>query len=1173
MHVFILFPNPTMKKTIFPVVILLTCLGLSIQAQIRIMDEINYKDGLQNLAINNIFQDRKGFIWISSNWQISHSLQRYDGYEFVSYSQIKGYVNHITEDSRGLLWFGSGAGLYVMDPETGKSVQYGPDPANQNNAVYKMVEDHDGIVWCAAFPGMYRLVPKETDQARLKELILGKGIESAFIIDLFRLNETDTTDNSMTEVYEDSRHRIWAGGSPGLFVFHDAADDFIRIDDDANGESRLPNLTIRKIVEEDPDVYWLYLGGGLERISNISAMFQDEVPDKTYLVYTNVVPSSGISPVSEGLLMDDRHQFWVGSQYNGLVKMRTDQQNAPVFEEVYPEIKDPTGNLFEYVYSLMIDRTGILWVGHESGRIRKIREADQLFTSLEGYLKSDPPLKYSFNKFYEDKEGNLWVANYASGVYKLGPDGAVSHYLLANPAKSQTGNSVISLLEIEDNVLWVGASNGIWRLDMRTGASTKLFDGSVGANIYDFIRIEDNVFMSSMGSGFWVYHMKTGQLGHYTSDQEDSLGLQSNTITSFDRLGNGEIWIGTGNNGLTRLSFNASTGEFKFLPLPEDVNMNRQLIIEESRWINDIYEDGEGVMWFGTGNGLIRLDTGSGETQHWTQKDGLCNDNIVSIEEDNQGNLWLAGADGVSMLDVSTGVVRTFDERDGLPEVRNMRGISYKDSKGLIYFGGFGGFYSIDPAAVQKNDRIPQIVITDFRLSNKPVQADSAKKPVLTKNIAYTQEIELRYNQNDLSFTFAALDYNDPAKNRYAYRLEGYQEEWVETDAGNRIATYTNLNPGEYTFRVRGSNNDGIWNDEGASLHIVIRPPFWKTTLAYIAYGVLCLSLVWGFVALRTHRLKKEKIILEKQVSERTRQIEQQKEELKETNTRLEKHQEELQEVNILLEEQKEELMQQKEELQTTLENLKKTQEQLVESEKMAAVGGLVAGVSHEINTPVGVGITAISNLLDDVQKMASLFEKDEIRREDFKEFLESTHEVSRLVQKNLERTAALVQSLKQLSTDQVTEQKRIFDLKDYLNDILLSLQPKFRGKKIHVAIECDEELKMDSYPGVFAQIFTNLILNSLQHGFHDGKKGNITTTAEMTGDMLVIRYSDDGSGIDPKDMPHIFEPFYTSDQRKGTGLGLNIVYNLVRQKLHGNITCDSEMGKGVLFTIQLPLQ
>lgn len=287
----------------------------------------------------------------------------------------------------------------------------------------------------------------------------------------------------------------------------------------------------------------------------------------------------------------------------------------------------------------------------------------------------------------------------------------------------------------------------------------------------------------------------------------------------------------------------------------------------------------------------------------------------------------------------------------------------------------------------------------------------------------------------------------------------------------------------------------------------------------------------------------------------------------------LEAHQQELQVVNTLMEEQKEELAKQKEELQEALENLRKAQQQLVESEKMAALGSLVAGVAHEVNTPIGICITAFSTLRDDVEKMADLFRRNEISREDFMEFLQSTREAGHLIQKNLERTASLVQSFKQVSADQVTEERRTFFLHEYLNDILVSLKPKFGQTNIDLIVHCDDSLQLNSYPGVFAQILTNLLLNSLQHGFYDQDKGTVTIRAQIESDMLQISYEDDGKGISKENLPRIFDPFFTSDQRRGSGLGLHIIYNLIRQKLKGTITCESEPGKGVLFNVLLPLE
>ncbi|MCK4346792.1 MAG: GAF domain-containing protein [Bacteroidales bacterium] len=272
------------------------------------------------------------------------------------------------------------------------------------------------------------------------------------------------------------------------------------------------------------------------------------------------------------------------------------------------------------------------------------------------------------------------------------------------------------------------------------------------------------------------------------------------------------------------------------------------------------------------------------------------------------------------------------------------------------------------------------------------------------------------------------------------------------------------------------------------------------------------------------------------------------------------------------IERQKEEVVTTNEELQSTLDNLKRTQSQLIESEKMASLGGLVAGVAHEINTPVGIGVTAVSSLIEETKRMAELYKKEEITRADFKEYLTSSNNSAKLIQKNLERTASLVQSFKQVSVDQSTEQQREFNLKSYLEDVIRSLYPKFKRRNIDVNIDCDEELQLNSYPGAFAQIFTNLVLNSITHGFKkENVKGVIDILVKQEHKELQIEYKDNGMGISQEILPKIFDPFFTTDQSKGTGLGLNIVYNLVTQKLKGSINCESQPGQSVLFILKLP--
>jgi signal transduction histidine kinase len=252
-------------------------------------------------------------------------------------------------------------------------------------------------------------------------------------------------------------------------------------------------------------------------------------------------------------------------------------------------------------------------------------------------------------------------------------------------------------------------------------------------------------------------------------------------------------------------------------------------------------------------------------------------------------------------------------------------------------------------------------------------------------------------------------------------------------------------------------------------------------------------------------------------------------------------------------------------------QQLRRVQEQLAVSEKMASLGSLVADIAHEINTPVGIGVTAVSTLREEIQNMAERYDKDELTRRGFQDYLKLANDATQLIQHNLERTAELIGSVKQVSADQASEKKRSFMLRSYLEDIIRSFLPKCKPKKIVFDIVCDECLELTSYPGAYAQIFTNLLLNSCMHGFHNRQHGKIGLHVFPQDGKLRIEYFDDGTGIHKNDLPHIFEPFYTTDQSRGTGLGLNIVYNLVKQKLQGSVSCVSEPGKGVRFILELP--
>ena len=261
-------------------------------------------------------------------------------------------------------------------------------------------------------------------------------------------------------------------------------------------------------------------------------------------------------------------------------------------------------------------------------------------------------------------------------------------------------------------------------------------------------------------------------------------------------------------------------------------------------------------------------------------------------------------------------------------------------------------------------------------------------------------------------------------------------------------------------------------------------------------------------------------------------------------------------------------------ELEKTIKNLKKTQKRLVEAEKMASLGELVAGVAHEINTPIGIGLTGITHLLDLTQDIRKTYEDDNMSVEEFENYLNTSEKVSKMINSNLSRTAALVNSFKQVSVDQVTEEKRIFNLKDYIDEILMSISNVTKKTKLDISVVCDKDIVISSFPGSFSQIITNLIINSIRHGFNEAEEGNISIQIEKNDNILTLIYKDDGHGIPKKNISKIFDPFFTTSRGKGgTGLGLNIIYNIVTSKLKGTLICNSVENKGVEFIIEVKVE
>ncbi len=410
-------------------------------------------------------------------------------------------------------------------------------------------------------------------------------------------------------------------------------------------------------------------------------------------------------------------------------------------------------------------------------------------------------------------------------------DGLITRYDLG-----LYGNQIVCMNEINPGIFWIGTSRiGVLEFNAFTGKVTSpLPEGSVAHKLRNTqvnnILKDGNQIYFATSSGIFVFDLKTERVARFSYPDDSAVYLNNWTISPI-KLYNGGIIVFTSLHGINKVIYKA-----------EDCSLSLECIIPDSvlrrnninlSRICRLYQDRLGSVWMVERSGLHRIDPEKEEIHNYRLFDNIDFPEAWSILEDNRDNLWIGTHFGLCRFNTKSCQVKEFTEEDGVPISFHDYNAAFKDRDGMLYFGGTSGYYSFHPDSIKSNTCIPPVVITDFRLFNKSVLVDTSKNSILTKNIAYTSQVELRHDQNDLSFEFAALDYTLPARNHYAYKLEGYHDKWIETDANNRVATYTNLDPGKYTFRVKGSNSDGVWNEAGTSLTIILKKPWWGTNLAW----------------------------------------------------------------------------------------------------------------------------------------------------------------------------------------------------------------------------------------------------------------------------------------------------------------------------------------------------
>ena len=1082
-------------------------------------DRISIEAGLSQSVITTIYQDNQGFMWFGTQ----DGLNRYDGYEFKvfkqdpenPYSLSSDFILSIFEDKSGTLWIGTnGGGLNMFNRETEQFTPYLNDPSDpdslSSNFVSEIFEDHEGTLWIGTIGGGLDQMDRERGR--------------------FIHYQNDPEDpkslgaNNVTSIYEDSEGTLWIGTNPGgLNRFDREKNLFTVYLNDPDDPQSISSNNVTSIMEDRAGMLWIGTNNaGLNRFDREKETFlsiQNNPQDPQSLSHNNVT----------AILEDRASVIWVATNGGGLNQF---ERKTRSFIQHQYDPKNAQSLSSDQVFSLYEDRAGVLWIGTFGGSLNKFDPEKHKFVLYQ----SDPENPNSLNNnqvwaIHEDRQGTLWIGTNGSGLNRLDRETGEWRHYLNDPRnrKSLSDDWVQSIYEDQEGFLWIGtAAGGLNRFDPVTEEFVAY------SNLPTILTIlEDRsgvLWVGSLGGGLNKFDRETEQFSAYLTDNNDPFSLTGNTVSILYEDRDGELWVGT-YNGLNR--FDRETERFIRYQTTNDPT---SLV---SNAVLSIHQDQKGTLWIGTAGGLDKFDPTIEGFIHYREKDGLPNEFIYGILEDDLGNLWLSTNKGLAKFDPERETFKSFDVDDGLQSNEFNQGAYFKNANGEMFFGGIEGFNAFYPDQITDNPYNPPIVITEFQLFNESIEIGSDSP--LQKPINETEEMTLSYQDDFFSFEFASLHYSRPEENQYAYIMENLDKDWNYVGT-RRFAGYTNVPPGEYTFRVIGSNRDGIWNEAGASIKILVTPPFWQTWWFRIVLAVVLIGGTFGYFALRIRASEAQRRQLEILVDERTK------------------------------------------ELRHTLDELKRSKEAAEAANRAKSV--FLANMSHELRTPLNA-ILGFSQLM--------------IRTSEFKG--DGSSKLSPEQQENLEVVMRSGEHLLGLIND-VLEMSKIEAGRATLNEhnfnlhrMLEGLEEMFRlrAREKDVTLTFRRSPDVPKYvmadEGKLRQVLMNLLGNAVKftqagkielriHLLDEDKTqiqaGDGADNMTHSTPTLLFEVEDTGPGIAPDELVTIFDPFVQAtsgyEAQEGTGLGLSISQQFAGL-MGGEISVQSQLNEGSTFTLKVPVR
>jgi ligand-binding sensor domain-containing protein len=798
-------------------------------------ERISLQQGLSQSVIEAIVQDRKGFLWFGTE----DGLNRYDGYGFTVYryqannprSLVYNEIKALHEDRSGVVWIGTfEGGLSRFDPAIEAFIGYRNDPSDPAslaaNTVRSVLEDRGGNLWIGTQGGGLDRLDRATGKFTHHRHDPG--------------NPSSLPHDDVRAILEDQGGVLWIGTYGGGLARYDREKGtFTRFRANPADPGSLSHELVTALLEDRSGNLWIgTYGRGLNALDRTTGRFHHH-----RAAGAGTLSSDLIRALFEG----SSGTLWIATDGGGLARL---DPGTGAVESFRNDPLNPLSLSTDRVWSLLEDSSGILWIGTYGGGLNKLNVKGKRFQ----HFRNEPGNRNSINhnivwSIREDRDGVLWIGTDAGGLNRFDRRTGEFHFFRHDPRnpRSLSHDAVRVVFFDRNGVLWLGTNGGgLNRFDRATGTFQRFRHDPAepGSLSHDELRtiFEDragNIWVGTYGGGLDRLDRQTGRFRHYRHDPANPQSLSSDYIRCVYEDSDGVLWIGTHGGGMNR--FDPATGIFTtFRVNPADPASL------SSDFVFDIHEDRAGVLWLATfGGGLDRFDRKTGRFTRYREADGLASDSTYGLLEDETGRLWISTTRGLSCFNPGTSSFHNYDTRDGLQSNEFNGGSLFRSSRGEMFFGGINGFNAFSPAEIVLNTQPPTVALTDLMLFNRSVRVGERVRGrvILERPLAYTEALTLSWRDDVIAVEFAALHYAAPEKNQYAYMLEGFSRAWIPARADRRVATFTGLPPGRYVLRVKATNADGIWNEEGVALTITITPPVWATWWFRLAVAALLSGL------------------------------------------------------------------------------------------------------------------------------------------------------------------------------------------------------------------------------------------------------------------------------------------------------------------------------------------